>query len=322
LQRPDISVFDAESVTIYRQPFETHHPLLEGTLDMNTKNMLSLLCVMFLATLTFGAFADFDTPVIKEWTEKIVNDKGEEETVDYMTIDGIMVHETDPAKQPQPTIVTPGTASTQGAPGKAPSDAIVLFDGTDLSNWTSTTPGEPSKWIVKGRAMCPTKDSGMIQTIQEFGSCQLHVEFATPRKPEGEGQGRGNSGVFLMGQYEIQVLDSYENTTYPDGQAGALYGRKKPLVNASRKPGEWQTYDIIFHRPIFDGDKVVKRATFTVLHNGVLIHDHCELSGGTGWRGSHSITNYVPHGDKGPIQLQDHGNPVLFRNIWVRELED
>ncbi|HOH29182.1 MAG TPA: DUF1080 domain-containing protein, partial [Candidatus Hydrogenedentes bacterium] len=178
------------------------------------------------------------------------------------------------------------------------------------------------KWLVTDRAMSPVKDSGMIQTKQEFGSCQLHLEFATPKTPEGEGQGRGNSGVFLMGQYEVQILDSYENTTYPDGQAGALYGRKKPLVNASRKPGEWQTYDIIFHRPVFDGDKVVKRATFTVLHNGVLIHDHYELTGGTGWRGSHSITNYVPHGDKGPIQLQDHGNPVLFRNIWIRELED
>ena len=289
---------------------------------MNTKNILSVFCVIFLATLAFSAFADFDTPVIKEWTKTEINDKGEEETVDYMTIDGVMVHETDPAKQPQPTVVKPGTASTQRRAGSAPSDAVVLFDGTDLSKWTSTNTGEPTQWEVKDKAMYPTKDSGMIQTKQEFGSCQLHLEFATPRKPEGEGQGRGNSGVFLMGQYEIQILDSYENTTYPDGQAGALYGRKKPLVNASRQPGQWQSYDIIFHRPIFDGDKVVKRATFTVLHNGVLIHDHVELSGGTGWRGSHSVTNYVPHGDKGPLQLQDHGNPVLFRNIWIRELED
>ena len=278
--------------------------------------------ILCFAVLSLGAFADFATPLIKEWTETKINDKGEEETVDYMTIDGVMVHETDPAKQPQPSIVKPGTASTQKRPGKAPSDAIVLFDGTDLSNWTSTTPGEASKWLVKDNAMLPTKDSGMIQTKQEFGSCQLHLEFATPAQTEGEGQGRGNSGVFLMGQYEIQILDSYENTTYPDGQAGALYGRKKPLVNASRRPGEWQTYDIIFHRPVFEGDKVLKRATFTVLHNGVLIHDHYELSGGTGWRGSHSVTNYVPHADKGPLQLQDHGNPVLFRNIWIRELED
>lgn len=289
---------------------------------MTTKNVLSVISVLFAVTLASGAVAEFDTPVIEEWTKTETNDKGEEEVVDYMTIDGIMVHETDPAKQPQPPVVQPGTESTQETPGQAPSDAVVLFDGNDLSNWTSTTPGEPSKWLVTDRAMSPVKDSGMIQTKQEFGSCQLHLEFATPKTPEGEGQGRGNSGVFLMGQYEVQILDSYENTTYPDGQAGALYGRKKPLVNASRKPGEWQTYDIIFHRPVFEGDKVVKRATFTVLHNGVLIHDHYELTGGTGWRGSHSITNYVPHGDKGPIQLQDHGNPVLFRNIWIRELED
>ena len=171
-------------------------------------------------------------------------------------------------------------------------------------------------------AMWPTDDSGMIQSKQEFGSCQVHIEFATPKTPKGRGQGRGNSGVFLMGRYEVQVLDSYDNTTYPDGQAGALYGRSKPLVNASRKPGEWQTYDIIFHRPEFKDGKVVKRATFTVLHNGVLIQDNYELSGGTGWRGMNSISEYEAHGDKGPLKLQDHGNPVLFRNIWVRELKD
>ena len=125
-----------------------------------------------------------------------------------------------------------------------------------------------------------------------------------------------------MGMYEIQVLDSYDNMTYPDGQAGALYGRKPPLVNASRKPGEWQTYDIVFHRPIFEDGEVVKRATFTVFHNGILVQDSYELSGGTGWRGPHAISHYEPHDDKGPLALQDHGNPVLFRNIWIRELED
>jgi hypothetical protein len=148
------------------------------------------------------------------------------------------------------------------------------------------------------------------------------VEWATPKEVKGDGQGRGNSGVFLMGIYEVQVLDSYENKTYPDGQAGALYGRKPPLVNASRKPGEWQSYDIVFHRPMFKDGEVVKRATFTVFHNGVLVQDHTELSGGTDWRGHHSISPYKAHGDKGPIKLQDHGNPVLFRNIWVRELQD
>ncbi len=218
--------------------------------------------------------------------------------------------------------MTPGTASTQDTPGQAPSDAVVLFDGTNLDNWTSTNPGEDTRWHVRKGAMLPTLSAGMIQSKQEFGSCQLHLEFATPERVEGEGQGRGNSGVFLMGQYEVQILDSYENTTYPDGQAAALYGRNKPLVNASRKPGEWQTFDIIFHRPIFKDGEVIKRATFTVLHNGVLVHDHVELSGGTGWRGSHAVTHYEPHGDKGPLQLQDHGNPVRFRNIWVRELQD
>ncbi|MBI1321534.1 MAG: DUF1080 domain-containing protein [Candidatus Hydrogenedens sp.] len=279
-------------------------------------------CGLLAASVAFGAAGEFKKPVIEEWTKIEKNDKGEDEEVTYMTIDGILVHETDPAKQPQPPIVTPGTASTQETPGTAPSDAVVLFDGSGLDAWTSTTEGEPTKWLMKDGAMYPTPDSGMIQSKQEFGSCQLHVEFATPSHVEGEGQGRGNSGVFLMGQYEVQVLDSYGNTTYPDGQASALYGRSKPLVNASRKPGEWQIYDIIFHRPVFEGDKVVKRATFTVLHNGVLVQDHVRLSGGTGWNGGHAVTHYVPHGDKGPIQLQDHGNPVRFRNIWIRELQD
>ncbi|NIA15531.1 MAG: DUF1080 domain-containing protein [Nitrospiraceae bacterium] len=288
---------------------------------MKSKFMLSIVFVAFALGLAFDALASADDPEIKTWFEMHKNDKGKDVKVWFMTIDGVMVHETDPAKQPQPRVVTPGTESTQEQPGRAPSDAVVLFDGTDLSNWTSTNPDRPTKWRVKDGAMMPTKGSGMIRSKQEFGSCQLHIEFATPEKVKGDGQGRGNSGVFLMGQYEVQVLDSYENTTYPDGQCGALYGRSKPLVNACRKPGEWQTYDIVFHRPIFEGDKVVKRATFTVFQNGVLIQDHTILSGGTGWRGGHSISEYVPHGDKGPIMMQDHGNPVLFRNVWVRELE-
>jgi hypothetical protein len=165
--------------------------------------------------------------------------------------------------------------------------------------------------------------AGYIQSKQQFGSCQLHIEFATPGEPQGTGQGRGNSGVFLMGQYEIQVLDSFDNVTYPDGQCGALYGRKKPLVNASRGPGEWQTYDITFHRPIFDEDgKVTRKAKFHVIHNGVVIHDNVELSGGTGWAGPHCATEYVKHADKGSLQMQDHGNPVRFRNIWIKEIED
>ncbi len=290
---------------------------------MTQKTIVSTaLLIAFVLTSAPRALAEFDKPVIKRWTEVKKDEKGRRVRVNYMTIDGVMVHETDPAKQPPPKVITPGTCSTQDRPGAAPSDAVVLFDGKDLKNWTSTRKGRPSKWIVKDGAMMPTKGSGYIQSKQEFGSCQLHVEWATPAEVTGSGQGRGNSGVFLMGEYEIQILDSYNNSTYADGQAGALYGRSIPLVNACRKPGEWQSYDIIFHRPVFEGDKVVKRATFTVLHNGVLIHDHVELTGGTDWRGPHAVSEYKPHGDKGPIKLQDHGNPVRFRNIWVRELKD
>ena len=227
-----------------------------------------------------------------------------------------MVHD---ENRPAPPIITPG-----GRRSAPPSDATVLFDGTQASmaNWTDTK-GQPSKWVTGDGYMESVKGAGYIQTKQEFGSCQLHVEFATPENVQGTSQGRGNSGVFLQGQYEIQVLDSYENKTYPDGQCGALYGRAVPLVNACRKPGEWQSYDIIYHRPLFDKDgKVARKATFTVLHNGVLIQDHVVLEGGTGWINAHTVTDYEAHGDKGSIQLQDHGNPVRYRNIWVRELKD
>lgn len=282
---------------------------------MRTK--LSVVSLALVALTTFSAAAAFDTPVVKEWTVMEPDGPGKEKEVRYMTIDGIMVHETDPAIQPAPPVVTPGAT-----PALPPSDAVVLFDGKDLSAWTSTEAGKETKWIVRDGALMPTSDSGMIQTKAEFGSCQLHIEWATPANVEGDGQGRGNSGVFLMGHYEIQILDSYENFTYPDGQAAALYGRHKPLVNACREPGAWQSYDIIFHRPAFKDGEVVKRATFTVLHNGVLVHDHVELTGGTLWQGPYAISHYEPHDDAGPLQLQDHGNPVRFRNIWIRPLED
>jgi len=218
--------------------------------------------------------------------------------------------------RPAPPVITPGEGT------QPPSDAIVLFAGTDLSQWTNTK-GEPSKWIVRDGYMESVKGAGYIQTAERFGSCQLHVEFATPAQVRDSGQGRGNSGVFLQGEYEVQVLDSYENKTYPDGQCAALYGRAVPLVNASRKPGEWQTYDIIYRRPLFDKDgKVLRKATFTVLHNGVLVQNHVALEGGTGWDGPYAVTPYKPIPDKGPIMLQDHGNPVRYRNIWVRPLED
>jgi len=223
-----------------------------------------------------------------------------------------LIHDTN---RPAPPIITPGTEC-----GAAPSDAIVLFDGTQESmekNW------KPTKWICQDGYMESVKKAGYISTAKDFGSCQFHVEFATPSKVQGSSQGRGNSGVFLHGQYEVQVLDSYDNKTYPDGQCAALYGRAVPLANACRKPGEWQSYDIVYHRPLFDKDgKVTRKATFTILQNGVLVQDHVELEGGTGWDGPHAITDYRPHPDKGPIQLQDHGNPVRYRNIWIRELKD
>jgi hypothetical protein len=230
-----------------------------------------------------------------------------------------MVHD---EARPAPPVVTPGVCGAQETAAAPPADAVVLFDGKDLSNWTDTK-GQLSTWVVRDGYMESVKGAGYIKSRQEFGSVQLHVEFATPSVVTGAGQGRGNSGVFLQGQYEVQVLDSYENTTYPDGQCGALYGRAVPLVNASCKPGLWQAYDIIYHRPTFDqSGKVTKKAVFTVIHNGILIQDHVALEGGTGWIGPHTITDYTPHGDKGPLMFQDHNNPVRFRNVWIRELKD
>lgn len=277
---------------------------------------LALALTAFLLVPHSLAQEDMTKPTIT--VEKKKDAKGRESV--YMYIDGVKVHETDTSKQPLPPVVTPGDA-----PAAPPSDAIVLFDGTDESfakNWTDTKGGE-SKWKVVDGAMESVRGAGYVQSKETFGSCQLHIEWAAPTTVKGNGQGRGNSGIFLMGTYEVQVLDSFENQTYADGQAGALYGRSKPLVNAARKPGEWQTYDIIFHRPLFNQDgKVTRRATFTVLHNGVLIQDHTILSGGTGWRGPHAASNYKAHADKLPLSMQDHGNPVRFRNIWVRELKD
>lgn len=245
-------------------------------------------------------------------TQKVVYQYVETETGRWL------VHD---VNRPAPPVVTPGTENTQEKNGKAPSDAVVLFDGNDLSGWVSER-GGPAKWIVRDGYMEVVKGSGGVKTKKAFGSCQLHVEFATPSMVTGKSQGQGNSGVFLMSTYEVQILDSYENKTYPDGQCAALYGRAVPLVNACRKPGQWQSYDIIYHRPIFKGNPVIKKATFTVFHNGVLVHDHVELQGGTGWLGPYAVTDYKPHEDKLPLMLQDHDHPVRFRNIWIRQLKD
>jgi hypothetical protein len=217
-------------------------------------------------------------------------------------------------KRPQPPVVTP--AVTNEKPVPAPSDAIVLLgSGEDLSAWQMTD-RSPAIWTVKGGVLMTGK--GMLQTRREFTDFQLHVEFATPAEVKGDSQGRGNSGVFLLGKFEIQVLDSYNNLTYPDGQAAAMYGQHPPLVNASRRPGEWQTYDIIFTAPRFNAQAALEKpAVVTVLHNGVLVHNGAEFWGPTRHR---SVLPYTADMAKGPIALQDHGNPIRYRNIWIREL--
>jgi hypothetical protein len=221
--------------------------------------------------------------------------------------------------RPRPPIIDPGRPSTQEVPGKPPSDAIVLFDGTDMSQWCATD-GSATKWVVKNGAMECTPGSGAIRTLQNFGDCQLHIEWMAPVPPKGRSQGRGNSGVFLMNTYEVQVLDSFQNETYADGQASALYGQYPPLVNAALPPGQWQTYDILFTRPRFDEQgQLLSPARVTVLHNSVLTQNNVALTGPTNWL---ERAPYRLHPDKMPLGLQDHGNPVRYRNVWIRELSD
>jgi hypothetical protein len=235
--------------------------------------------------------------------------------VDTPTIPGSKwrVHDDE---RPRPPVITPGTCSTEDRPGKTPSDAVVLFDGTNLAAWR-TEKGEPAKWKVENGYMEVVGGSGDIFTKDEFGDSQLHVEFRTPSPPKGDSQERGNSGVFLFGIYEVQVLDSYNNLTYADGQASAIYGQSPPLVNASRPPGEWQVYDIVYTGPRFKDGKVEVPGYVTIFHNGVITQNHTEILGGTGHR---VLPKLIVHGPKGPIRLQDHGNPMRFRNIWIRPL--
>ena len=224
--------------------------------------------------------------------------------------DGWRVHDAD---RPRPRVVDPGPAHDPVPP---PKDAIVLFDGKNLDAWKGRDGA--AKWTIADGAMQVNR-TGEIETKDEFGDCQLHVEWCAPTPPKGDGQGRGNSGVFLFGRYEVQVLDSFENPTYADGQASALYGQKPPLVNACRPPGQWQTYDIFFRAPRFTADGAVQsKARVTVVHNGIVTQLDEELLGQTNHR---ALPSYKPHGDKGPIRLQDHGDPVRFRNIWVRPLQ-
>ncbi len=218
------------------------------------------------------------------------------------------------AEAPQPVAVDPG------GPGKAPSDAVVLFDGSDLSEWTHRD-GKAATWAVENGAIVCNTGTGNIHTKRKFSSAQIHIEFSTPNQRNAKGQARGNSGVYIQGRYEIQVLDSYRNPTYADGSAGSIYGQSPPAVNAGRPPEQWQTYDIIFHAPKCYGGHFLEPGRVTILHNGVLIQDDFELKGPTpGGLGGHVC-------EPGPLLLQDHIHPdveetaLRFRNIWVRQLD-
>lgn len=223
------------------------------------------------------------------------------------------IHDTTRA---HPPVVEPGPAPAEPQP--PPSDATVLFDGDDLEAWEHPD-GDAASWTVRDGYMEVDPGTGGIQTREGFGDVQLHLEWMVPSFIEGEGQDRGNSGVFLMGTYEVQVLDSYENPTYADGQAAAVYGQYPPLANAMRPQGEWQTYDIVFHRPRFDENGAVAApARMTVYHNGVLVQDNVELTGPTG---HYERPPYEEHDARLPLHLQDHDHEVRFRNVWVRDLE-
>jgi hypothetical protein len=244
---------------------------------------------------------DRSIPFFKEMNSIIVH------SVILSTVCGCISISAQTPKSDEPRVIDPGL------PGGPPSDALVLFDGKDLSKWRGLSGGE-AKWKVQN-GIIEVNGTGNIVTEEEFGDVQVHVEWASPSEIKGEGQGRGNSGIYLQSRYEIQVLDSYHNKTYSNGQAGALYGIAAPLVNACRKPGEWQTYDIIFHAPRRSADGKTEAGSVTVLHNGVLVQDHVPVSG-------ESTTAAAFQGvvAKGPLLLQDHGNPVRYRNIWIRGL--
>jgi hypothetical protein len=219
------------------------------------------------------------------------------------------------AARPQPPVVTPGPT-----PGAPPADAIVLFDGKDLSKFAHNRKGQlvAAEWPVRDGYFETGAGSGSVVTRESFGDVQLHLEFATPADASGFSQGRGNSGVILMGRYEVQVLDSFNNITYADGMAASIYGEHPPMVNAARKPGEWQTYDIMFEAPLFKGTTLVRPAYLTVIWNGVLVHHRRAVMGSTS--ATMQPHSYTPHDAELPLTLQDHSNPVRYRNVWIRRL--
>jgi hypothetical protein len=237
---------------------------------------------------------------------------------DTPMLPGLPYHVHDP-NRPHPPVVTPASV-----PGGAPSDAIVLFDGKDLSKWQNRVARGPNRgqlvdaqWKVGDGYFEVVAPAGDLLTREKFGDCQVHVEWASPVPVTGTSQGRGNSGVLLMARYEIQVLDAWDNPTYADGQAGAIYGQWPPLANPARKPGEWNTYDIVFEAPQFDGEKLVKPAFFTVFYNGVMVHNRKQSMGPMVYR---QVAHYTPHPAEDSLMLQSHGNPVRYRNIWIRRV--
>lgn len=262
---------------------------------MNSKILLPAAIVLAVCAVVFiGA----QTPP----ANRPNNDLG---YTDTPMLPGLPWHVHDPAR-PHPAVITPSAQ-----PGGAPSDAIVLFDGTDLSHWDNP------KWKVENGYVEVVPNSGDMKTKDKFGDVQLHLEFAAPATIRGNSQNRGNSGVFLQGRYEVQVLDSYQNPTYADGQAGAIYGQWPPLANSTRKPGEWQSYDIVFEAPKLDGAKVLKPAYATVFLNGVLMHNRKEIMGPTVHR---ALAQYAPQPAEDSLVLQDHQQPVRYRNIWIRRI--
>jgi hypothetical protein len=235
---------------------------------------------------------------------------------DTPILPGLKWHVHDPDR-PHPPVVTPG--ATPYAP---PSDAIVLFDGKDLSKWAQLGKGADAGKLIA--PTWPVKDgyfecagNGDLLTREKFGDIQLHVEWSEPSDVKGTSQGRGNSGILIMSRYEIQVLDAFKNPTYADGQAGAIYGQWPPLANPARPPGQWQTYDIVFEAPRFEGEKLVKPAYQTVFMNNVLMHNHKEVMGAMVYR---KVATYSAHEAEEPLALQDHHNPVRYRNIWLRRV--
>lgn len=263
-----------------------------------------------MTTKRSRSFALFALPLLGAWA----GFQGGLGYQDTPKIRGWHVHD---GERPQPVIVAPGKG-----PGAAPSDATILFDGSSLEAWKGRK-GDAA-WKIQDGAMEVTRGSGKISTREDFGDCQLHIEWRTPAEVRGKGQGRGNSGVFFLDQYEVQVLDSHGNKTYPDGQAAAMYGQYPPRVNASRGPGEWQVYDAVFEAPRFGDDGELEQPAYlTLFHNGVCVHNRQAYDGPTAHKRLAKYGARRAEGPvRGPISLQDHGNPVQYRNIWIRPLRD